>query len=156
MLETKTQQHSLTIVRKIELGVVGGVVASAAMGVVVLILAGIGLQTPRFFTLLPEISGIYGPSYELGILGLILHFIFGLLWSLIYVFAFKSYSITKGLGLAAVQLLLLAIILVNTIPAYGVGLVEIPVLEAAKILTVYGLAFASYGATLGLTAKKFA
>jgi hypothetical protein len=154
MLETRTQKQSLTVVGRVELGVVGGVVSSAAMGVVLIIFAGIGFETPRFFTLLPEILGIYGPSYEQGLIGLVLHFIIGSVWGLVYAFAFKSYSVTKGLGLAAVQLILLAILLTNSIPGYGKSLVEIPVLEAAKILTVYGLSLATYGATLGLAAKK--
>jgi hypothetical protein len=82
MLETRTQKQSLTVVGRVELGVVGGVVSSAAMGVVLIIFAGIGFETPRFFTLLPEILGIYGPSYEQGLIGLVLHFIIGSVWGL--------------------------------------------------------------------------
>lgn len=156
-LETEKLEKALPLTKKIELGIVGGTVASISMGVAIIIAAGLGFENPRLFTLIPETQAMPGPSYELGLIGLTWHFIIGVVWGLIYAFLFRTYSVTKGLGIGGVQLLVFAIYLTNIeIPGYGVSLMNMPVLEAAKIITTYGLAYAVYGATIGLVAKKIA
>jgi len=152
-----TKESTLaTLTKRIELGIVGGVVASITMGVVLIIFAGIGLQSLRFFTLLPEMLGMTGTPYELGVLGLILHFIVGVFWGIVYALLFKTYSITKGLGISAFQLLIFALLLtVSPIPGYDVNLINLPVFEAARIIAVNGITMASYGVSLGFLAKHY-
>ncbi len=155
-LEIAKAEKSIPFSKKIELGIVGGVVASISMSVVMILAAGLGFENPRLFTMIPETLGIAGPSYELGLIGLTTYFIIGALWGVLYAFIFQTYSVTKGLGIAGVQLIVFAIYLTNTeIPGYGLSLINMPVLEAAKIVTVYGIAYVVYGVAIGLIGRKF-
>lgn len=156
MLETKRIDSQISLAKRIEIGVVGGLIASIAMAIVMMIISSLGPQTPKFFTILPEALSFTGPSYELGITGLILHLLIGVVWGLIFSLALRSHSITRGLGLAAVQLIILAITFTTVpIPSYGGSLIEIPVLDAARFIGLYGLTLAVYGAVLGLVVKKY-
>jgi uncharacterized membrane protein YagU involved in acid resistance len=152
----KTAKFSLK--ERVQLGLVSGLIAGIVMALVILALQAAELMpVPYFYALGTLVEGV-GVPYYVGMYGLIWHLGLGVIWGIVFVLVFhtySSYSVTKGLAVGGLQLLILALAFtfIST-PQLGGTILTVPLSESVTLLIDLTIAFASYGAAIGYLTKK--
>jgi hypothetical protein len=143
---------------QVQLGLVSGLVSGIVMALVILALQIAWFMDVPYFLSLGTLFGAVGPSYYVGMYGVVVHFSLAVIWGLIFAFLFhtnESYSITKGLAWAGLQLLLVAIafaFIAN--PQLGGTLLTIPLQGSVTLLVNLAIGYAAYGVVIGYLTKK--
>ena len=138
------------------LGVVGGFVANIVMEIVFVALGFFGVMQ---FAWLPTVGDLFGgPGLEsdAALYGLGEFVLLGIVFGLIFAFAFESHSVMKGMGVAGVGFALAsaALALVST-PELNGTIFSLPLTSALLLLVSLAIGFAVWGATLGYVGKKY-
>jgi hypothetical protein len=143
----------------VQLGLVAGLVASIVMALVIMGMTAAGIMSAPWFLLLGTLFGGSGIPYYIGTYGFVWHLGLGIFWGLVFVLGFhtlRSYSVTKGLALGGLQLLLIAIALTFVAtPELGGTILTAPMVVTVILLIELALAYATYGVVVGYIAKKF-
>ena len=141
---------------RLEFGVAGGLVAACAMSIGVMILSALNLVQFAWFPMFGEIFGAPGLVSEAAMYGLLASLIFGMVWGAIFAFAFKTYTVMKGLGIAAIEFFVVAAALsmVETTQLQGT-LISLGFYGALPILLGLAVALAIWGASMGYIGKRY-
>ncbi|MDG6901403.1 MAG: hypothetical protein JRM80_05520 [Nitrososphaerota archaeon] len=141
---------------RLEFGIAGGLVAACVMSVGVMILSGLNLIQFAWFPMFGEIFGAPGFTPDAAMYGLAASLIFGILWGAIFAFAFKSYTVMKGMGIAAIEFFVIVgtLSFVST-SVVGGTLLSLTLFGALPILLGLAVALAIWGAAVGFIGKRY-
>jgi hypothetical protein len=146
---------------RLEFGIAGGLVAACVMSIGVMILSGLNgvglnLITFAWFPMFGEIFGAPGLTSEAAMYGLLVSLVFGILWGAIFAFAFSKYTVMKGLGIAAIEFLviLMALSFVSTAEIGGT-LLSLSLFDALPIMLGLAAALFIWGAAMGYIGKHY-
>ena len=142
---------------KAGLGLVGGLAASIVMGFSFVVLSTLGIMQ---FAWLPTVGGLFGGSgitTEVAFYGLGEWVVMGMVWGLIFAFAFKTYSVIGGMSVGGLAFLVtaVALALVST-PALQGTIASLSTDNALLALVSLAIGYACWGATLGYIGKRYA
>jgi hypothetical protein len=146
---------------RLEFGIVGGLVAACVMALAVMVLSGLnalGLNwiTFAWFPMFGELFGAPGLVAQAATWGLLVSLVFGIIWGAIFAFAFKKYTVMKGMGIAAVEwFVLVAALSVVSTTAIGGTLLSLSFFGALQIVLSLALALAIWGAAMGYIGKHY-
>ena len=146
---------------RLEFGIAGGLVAACVMSLGVMVLTGlnaVGLNwiTWAWFPMFGELFGAPGLTSLSAMYGLLGSLLFGIIWGAIFAFAFKKYTVMKGMGLAAVEFFVIvaALSFVSTAEVGGT-LLSLSLIGALPILLGLAVALAIWGAAMGYIGKHY-
>ncbi len=111
------------------------------------------------FAWLPTVGDLFGgPGLEsdAALYGLGEYVLLGIVFGLIFAFAFNSHSVMKGMGIAGIGFALVAVALTSVSTAEFNGtILSLPLTSALLFLVSLAIGFAVWGATLGYVGKKY-
>jgi hypothetical protein len=148
--------QSLPMYKRVELGVVAGLIGSMVMAGAVIVLSLLGLFAVAWFRVLNALVSGSAVAAGAALMGFFWHVIFGVVWGLFFGLLLRQYSVTRGLAFAGIQLLLWGLVLASAgIPGVGVTLLTMPLADSVKLVVGLGLSYAAYGATVGYIGSKY-
>jgi len=146
---------------RLEFGIAGGLVSANLMAIGVMVLTGLnalGLNwfTWSWFPMFGELFGAPGLTPLAAMYGLLGTQILGIVWGAIFAFAFKNYTVMRGMGIAAVEFFVLvaAFSFVSTAEIGGT-LLSLSLLAALPIVLGIAVALAIWGAAMGYIGKHY-
>jgi hypothetical protein len=146
---------------RLEFGLAGGLVAAIVMSIGVMIINelnywGLNLIQFSWFPMFGELIGAPGLTSEAAMYGLLVVLVFGIIWGAIFAFAFKKYTVMRGMGIAAVEwfVLVAALSFVST-PQLGGTLLSMTLFGAFPTLLSLAVALAIWGAAMGYIGKHY-
>ncbi|MDG7007085.1 MAG: hypothetical protein JRN06_02435 [Nitrososphaerota archaeon] len=130
--------------------------ANIVMEIVFVALGFLGVMQ---FAWLPTVGDLFGgPGLEsdAALYGLGEYVLLGIVFGLIFAFAFNSHSVMKGMGIAGIGFALVAVALTSVSTAEFNGtILSLPLTSALLFLVSLAIGFAVWGATLGYVGKKY-
>ena len=113
------------------------------------------MEVPWFLTL-GTLAGGMGIPYEVGTYGLVWHLGLGVIAGLLFTSVFRNYTVTRGLALGGLLLLLTgaAFTLISS-PQLGGTILTTPLSNSVTMLVQLAIAYAAYGVTIGYLTKKY-
>lgn len=141
---------------RLEFGIAGGLVAACVMSLGVIALSALNLVQFAWFPMFGELFGAPGLTSEAAMYGLGISLVFGIIWGAIFAFAFKTYSVMKGMGIAAVEFFVIvgALSFVSTAEIGGT-LLSLTLFDALPIVLGLAVALAIWGAAMGYIGKRY-
>ncbi len=141
---------------KLELGIVGGFVATVVMTITVLALSALNVLQFAWFPMIGSLFGAPGFVSDAAMYGLGWSLVLGVVWGVIFAFSFKRYSVMKGLGIAGIEFIIIALALsfVSTVPLQGT-LLSLSISDSLLLLVGLAVALGFWGATVGFIGKKY-
>jgi len=146
---------------RLEFGIAGGLVAACVMSLGVMVLTalnavGLNWITWAWFPMFGELFGAPGLTSLAAMYGLLGSLLFGIIWGAIFAFAFKKYTVMKGMGIAGVEFFVIvaALSFVSTAEVGGT-LLSLSLFGALPILLGLAVALAIWGAAMGYIGKHY-
>lgn len=141
---------------KAEMGIVGGFTASVMMGISIMVITALNLIQVPWFSVVGYIFGASGPEYAMAINGLIWFMGEGIVAGVIFAFAFRSYTINKGLGFAALGLIITALILsAEVVPPFSGTLLSMGLGSTLTLFVPLAVSYVVWGICMGVMAKRY-
>lgn len=139
-----------------QLGLVAGLLSSIVMALVIIAMQTTWIMEVPWFLTLGTLTGGMGIPCEVGAYGLVWHLGLGVVAGFLFTSVFRNYTITKGLALGGLLLLLtgVAFTLVSS-PQLGGTILTIPLSNSVTLLVQLAIAYAAYGVTIGYITKKY-
>jgi hypothetical protein len=139
-----------------QLGIVTGLLSSIAMALVIIAMQATGIMEVPWFLTLGTLAGGMGIPYEVGTYGLVWHLGLGVIWGLFFTSVFRNYSVTRGLALGGLLLLLTGVAFtLMPSPQLGGTILTIPLSNSVTLLAQLAIAYAAYGVTTGYITRKY-
>jgi len=152
---------SMSIAKRVELGLMAGVLASVVMSLAVLVISAIsaawnGFFPIQWFTWLGNVFGTNGIPNEVAEVGVAWFIALGIVAGLIYAFAFRSHTVSEGLAFGAIAWFLLALYLaLYTAPQLAGNLNTLGVTTSVELLLPLAVCFGLWGAAMGYVGKRY-
>ncbi len=139
-----------------QLGIVAGLLSSIVMALVIIAMQATGIMEVPWFLTLGTLAGGMGIPYEVGAYGLVWHLGLGVVAGFLFTSIFRNYTVTRGLALGGLLLLLtgVAFTLISS-PQLGGTILTIPLSNSVTLLVQSAIAYAAYGVTIGYITKKY-
>lgn len=155
-MAARPQKTQTTPLIRAELGIVSGFVASVGMGLAIMAVTSLNLIQVPWFTVVGSIFGSSGPTYEVAIIGLVWFMAVGVLGGLVLAYLFREFTITEGLGLAAIGLIITAIILMlETVPPLSGTLFQLGLGSSLALFAPLAVCYMVWGIVVGSIAKRY-
>jgi hypothetical protein len=138
-----------------QLGIVTGLLSSIMMALVIIAMQATWVMEVPWFLSLGTLMGGTGAPNEVGTYGLVCHLGLGVVAALLFTSIFRHYTVTRGLALGGLLLLLTgsAFTLISS-PQLGGTILTIPLSNSVTMLVQLAIAYAAYGVTVGYVTKK--
>ena len=152
---------SMSIPKRVELGLMAGVLASVVMGLAVLVISAIsaawnGFFPIQWFTWLGNVFGTNGIPNEVAEVGVAWFVVIGIIAGLVYAFAFKNHTVSEGLALGAIAWFVGVLYLAfYTAPQLAGPLNTLGVTTSVDLLLPLAVCWALWGAAMGYVGKKY-
>jgi hypothetical protein len=139
-----------------QLGIVTGLLSSIVMALVIIAVQTTWIMEVAWFLTLGTLMGGTGGPNEVGTYGLVWHLGLGVVAGFLFTSVFHNYTVTRGLALGGLLLLLtgVAFTLVS-LPQLGGTILTIPLSNSVTLLVQSAIAYAAYGVTIGYITKKY-
>jgi hypothetical protein len=139
-----------------ELGIVAGFTASVMMATTIIIVTSLNLITVPWFSIVGSIFGSTGPSYAVAVNGLIWFMGIGVVGGLVFAFWFTRYTVNKGLGLAAIGLIITALILsAETVTPLSGTLISMGLGSSLELFVPLAACYIVWGICVGIIARRY-
>jgi len=152
---------SVTVSKRVEMGIMAGVLATVAMSLAVLIVSAISAAWNGFFPIswFPWVAGVFGMNgipNEIAEWGVLYFVIVGIIAGLIFAFAFRQHSVYQGLAFGAIAWFLVVLYTaLYTAPQLSGTLNTLGVTTSVELLLPLALCFGIWGAAMGYVGKRY-
>ncbi len=152
---------SMSISKRVEMGLMAGVLATVVMSLAVAAVSAIsaawnGFFPIQWFSWVGAVFGTNGISYQVAEVGIAYFVVLGIIAGLIYAFAFKTHTVSQGLAFGAIAWFLLALYLaLYTAPQLSGALGSLGVTTSVELLLPLALCFGLWGAAMGYVGKRY-
>ncbi|MCL5067126.1 MAG: hypothetical protein M1368_02080 [Thaumarchaeota archaeon] len=146
----------ISALTRAELGIAAGFTASVMMAIGIIVITSLNLVQVPWFSVVGYIFGSSGLSYAVALNGLVWFMGIGVFGGLVFAFGFTSYSVNKGLGLAAIGLIITALILsMETVPPFSGTLVSMGLGSSLALLVPLAICYVVWGICVGIIARRY-
>jgi len=152
---------SMSLGKRVELGLMAGVLATVVMSLTVLIVSAISASWNGFFPIqwFPWVASVFGTNgipNEIAEWGVLYFMVVGLIAGLIFAFVFRQHSVYQGLAFGAVAWFLVALYTaLYTAPQLSGNLASLGVTTSVELLLPLALCFGLWGAAMGYVGKRY-
>jgi hypothetical protein len=152
---------SMSISKRVEMGLMAGVLATVAMSVAVIIISAIsaawnGFFPIQWFSWVAAVFGTNGIPYQIAEIGVAYLVVLGIIAGLIYAFAFRVHTVFQGLAFGAIAwFLVLLYVVFYTAPQLSGTLGTLGVTTSVELLIPLALCFGIWGAAMGYVGKRY-
>lgn len=155
-MAARPERTTVSLSARAELGIISGFVASVGMGLAIIGVTALNLIRVPWFAVVGSIFGSSGPAYEISLNGLIWFLAIGIIGGLVLAFAFRQFTITEGLGLAGIGLIVTAIILmVDSVPQFSGTLFQMGLGSSLGLFAPLAICYMIWGILVGSIAKRY-
>jgi hypothetical protein len=152
---------SMTISKRVEMGIMAGVLASVAMSLAIIAVTAISGAWNGFFPIqwFPWVAAVFGSSgipSQIAEVGLAWFVAIGIVAGLIYAFAFKTHTVFQGMAFGAIGWFLVVLyVALYTAPQLSGPLGSLGYTASVELLLPLAICFAIWGAALGYVGKRY-
>lgn len=155
-MAARPERTKVSLSTRAELGIISGFVASVGMGLAIIVVSALNLIKAPWFAVVGSIFGSSGPAYEIALNGLVWFLAIGIIGGLVLAFGFRRFTITEGLGMAGIGLILTALILmVDAVPQFSGTLIQMGLGSSLGLFAPLAICYMIWGIIVGSIAKRY-